>query len=130
MEPQDTPPYAPLDSEPTVAPPPTGRTATQAARAGERDHTRRNVALAAGATFVAAMIGMAAARSGSTGSARSTQVPTPAANAPTQQQLSSGDEPFFPDGDSVDDGFGRQPRAAQPGVPFFNGGGQTQSHGS
>lgn len=129
MEPQDTPPYAPLDSEHAVAPPPrTASTPRTPASGGRPDRTRRNVALAAGASFVVALVGMAAARSGTGSTGAGTTVP--ASNDSVQQQLSTSDGPVFSDDDGGEDGFARQPRPAQPGVPFFDGGGQTQSHGS
>ena len=126
MEPQDTPPYAPLPntaatpaSEPApVAPPPRNDTARD-----ESARTRRTVAMAAGGAFVAAMAGMAIARSGS--SSASTTSTTPAGASPSVTVPQPSSSTF----DDDDDGFGG-PRAAQPGTPSFADGGQTQSRGS
>ena len=117
MEPQDTPPYAPLERETS-----TPSSSRPAAPTDDRAKTRRVVAVAAGASFLAALTGMAIARSGaSSSSTATTPAPTPA-SAP---QIGTDDgQPVFP-------GFQDEPRAAQPGVPFSDdGGGQTRSGGS
>lgn len=124
MEPQDTPPYAPLDGEaPRAA---RATPAPAAARTSATpDRTRRTVAIAAGAAFLAAMTGMAFARSGGSSGTTATSP-----DGPAPQQLSTDDQPTFPSfGD--DDGVGSSPRAALPAAPFFgDGGGRTQSRGS
>ena len=116
MEPQDTPPYAPLpNTAATPASVPAPAPARDDTSGKENERTRRNVAVAAVGAFFVAMAGMAIARSGS--SSASTTSTTPASPDVTAPQQ------------STDDGFGG-PRAAQPGVPSFGGGGQTQSRGS
>src|SRR3954464_8372468 len=111
MEPQDTPPYAPLDGE-VATPASDDSTSTPTARTDpapdERIRTRRLVAAAAGASFLAAMTGMAIARSGSS-SANTTS------NDTTPQVTVDDGTPVAP---SFDDGIGGEPRAAQPAVPF------------
>src|SRR4051812_15214450 len=121
MEPQDTPPYAPLDE--VAAPASDHSTSTPTARTDpapdERIRTRRLVAAAAGAAFLAAMTGMAIARSGSSSASTTTT-----SDGSTSQVTGDDDAPSAP---SFDDGFGREPRAAQPAVPFSDGDAQTQS---
>src|SRR4051794_8299070 len=113
MEPQDTPPYAPLDGE-VAAPASDHSTSTPTARTDpapapdERIRTRRLVAVAAGASFLAAMTGMAIARSGSSSASTTSNDTTP------QVTVDDG-TPVAP---SFDDGIGGEPRAAQPAVPF------------
>ena len=120
MDPLDTPPYEPIDAEPTrrpadVAP---ARTGTSG---GPTDRTKKVVAIAAVASFLTAMVGMAAARSGDDGK-NGTSTSTPASS--TAPSDDDGFEPF-----AGRDGSQLQPGAAQPGVPTF-GRGDTSSHGS
>jgi len=124
MDPMDTPPYEPIDAEPTARAVPHDEPAPRAnAPRTSGDRTKKVVAIAAVASFFTAMIGMAAARSGDGGSARTTT--TPASSSGTSASDDGADSSPF---DFRDDN-GVQPGAAQPGSPT-SGRGDTSSHGS
>jgi hypothetical protein len=123
MEPLDTPPYAPLDDERTRPMQAPSTTTGSASLDGSDPHrARRVVAVAAGASFVAAVAGMALVRSGDDSATTTSNPPQPQVSAP---------DAAIPDVTDDDDRFGGGPDAAQPGVPSFrDDGGETQSRGS
>jgi hypothetical protein len=117
MEPKDTPPYEPVDAEPTTRPTPNGSAARATPAGGSSDRTKKIVAVAAVASFFTAMVGMAAARSGDSGAST-----TPAGTSVGSADGGEGAQLGVPDG--------RQPLGgAQPAPPAF-GRGSTSSHGS
>jgi len=122
MEPMDTPPYEPMDAEPTAQPVAGDRNASTRAASGSSDRTKKVVAIAAVASFFTAMVGMAAARSGDSGSSTTT---TPA-NTSIIGSTDDGDGSQL----GVEDGNGQlQTGGAQPAPPTF-GRGSTSTHGS
>ena len=121
MEPMDTPPYEPMDAEPTAQPVAGDSHASPRAASGSSDRTKKVVAIAAVASFFTAMVGMAAARSGDSGSSTTT---TPANTSIGSTDDGTGSQL------GVDDDNGQlQTGGAQPAPPTF-GRGSTSTHGS
>lgn len=126
----ETPPYEPIDDQPTARPAGAELRARGAAvTTSSGDRTKKAVAVAAVASFLTAMGAMAVARSGSGGSNATT--PTTVVSPSAGFDDGSGAAPTFGGG-----GDTLQPGGAQPAAPAVGRGDDdfgrddTSSHGS